>query len=368
MKSSGPQCNTSSGSIRRRFTTRPGRCRARRAPRGNVSGDRGAVDERVRRSRPGGGSAAAAGDRRATDSGAVGAADRGAAEHKPPSEKLQRTDGGLRTERETPVEQAGGLIPVRRAARFHQPVHHGDHQPAALNTWACGGAHERLARGISEARLAAQGAGLAAQQLVLVEDRFVAVIGGEHRRRLRGDLREHGVAHRGPEDDGQVVRRRVAGAAWSIQPGRRGGVGVRRPQRRGLGVHLGHGGAWAAQHLRQGVGGVVTRNQQQAVEQLARGVAAERFDADAVALHFGVGDIGDDGGVQVQLIEGHQRQQHLDGAGGGDGPHPGPERPESDRCRGRPRSRSAPVRPGSAAIRPVARRRRPGQEERRRWR
>ena len=109
----------------------------------------------------------------------------------------------------------------------------------------------------------------------------------------------------------------VAGAAWSIQPGRRRGVGVRRPQRRGLGVHLGHGGAWAAQHLRQGVGGVVTRNQQQAVEQLARGVAAERFDADAVALHFGVGDIGDDGGVQVQLVEGHQRQQHLDGAGGG---------------------------------------------------
>ena len=48
-----------------------------------------------------------------------------------PLARLQRADAGLRAERETPVEQAGGLIPIRRAARFHQPVHHGDHQPAA---------------------------------------------------------------------------------------------------------------------------------------------------------------------------------------------------------------------------------------------
>ena len=133
-----------------------------------------------------------------------------------------------------------------------------------------------------------------------------------------------------------------------------------RPQRCGLGVHLGHGGVRAAQHLRQRVGGVVTRNQQQPVEQLARGVGADRFDADAVALHLGVGDIGDDGGVQVQLVQGHQRQQHLDGARGRDGPRPGRERPAPDRCRGRPRSRSAPGRRGSAPSRPVARRRRPG--------
>ncbi len=138
---------------------------------------------------------------------------------------------------------------------------------------------------------------------------------GEQSRRLGGDLREHRVGHRRAEDDGQVVGRRPTRPARPVQARRGRRVGVHRAQRGRFGVHLGHGGARATQHVRQRVGRVVTRHQQQAVQQLARRVGAAGFDAHTVALDLAVGRVGDHGRVQAQLVKGHQRQQHLDGAG-----------------------------------------------------
>ena len=77
---------------------------------------------------------------------------------------------------------------------------------------------------------------------------------------------EHRVGHRGPEDDGQVVRGGGPGAAGAVQAGRGRRVRVDRPQRGRFRVHHGYRGVRAAQHLGQRVGGVVTRNQQQRVE------------------------------------------------------------------------------------------------------
>ncbi len=135
---------------------------------------------------------------------------------------------GARVLREAPVQQAGGLIPVGRAALFDQAVHHRDHQSTSVSV---GGGDERLPGRIGETGLAADRAGIAVQQLVLVDQRLVAGLGREHGRRLRGDLREHRVGHRGAEDDRQVARR----GEPRCRPGRRGPTALPRacPSRRG---------------------------------------------------------------------------------------------------------------------------------------
>src|SRR3954466_4708803 len=81
---------------------------------------------------------------------------------------LERADAGLLVLAETPIQQAGGLIPVRRAAFANQSEHHGDHQAA---TTPLGRGDECLLGCFGPACLAAKRAGIPMQQLVLVHQR-----------------------------------------------------------------------------------------------------------------------------------------------------------------------------------------------------
>ena len=112
--------------------------------------------------------------------------------------------------------------------------------------------------------------------------------------------RSCGVDHRHP---GCVDARRAAGV---------GAVGA---QQRGLGVHLGHRLVGAADHANQRVGGIVAGHQQQALEQLARGVGDPGRHAGAVALDPGVGLGGHDRRIERHLVQDHLRQKRFDRAG-----------------------------------------------------
>ena len=86
-------------------------------------------------------------------------------------------------------------------------------------------------------------------------------------------------------------------------------------ERRRLGVHPRHRDMIAAEHVGQRVRGVVARNQHDRVEQLTGGVDVAWLDPRAGAFHGGIGGSGPDRGVQIELVERDDREQHLDGAG-----------------------------------------------------
>ena len=87
------------------------------------------------------------------------------------------------------------------------------------------------------------------------------------------------------------------------------------PIERGLGVHLGHRGVVAADHVGQRIGRIIARHQQDCVQKLARGVGAARLDPRAGALDVGIGLGADDRRVQIgHLVERREHQQGLDRA------------------------------------------------------
>src|SRR3979490_1050978 len=91
---------------------------------------------------------------------------------------------------EAPIQQTDGLaIHIARAVHLH------DHQ--AVTVALCG-ADEGVLREVREAGLADQRAGIALQQLVLVDDLAWAIVSGEERRRLADDGGERRIPERCP--------------------------------------------------------------------------------------------------------------------------------------------------------------------------
>ena len=222
--------------------------------------------------------------------------------HQPPDRVEARS-----RHREAPVEQRGGLHPLpsrllgARQHRHHQPV------TTALRDPDIG-----VARVVGEPGLAADGARVVGQQLVVVGDAEgrVDVEAGKHRVRRAEQLGEAGDRQSLAHDQRQVVGRGLL--AGAVEPRHRHRAGVQRAESGGQRVHLGDGGLDATVRPGERVGGVVAGVEQQPEEEVADGVDTAVPDADPGALHVGVLLGTDDGRVEVGEVA-HQddRGQQL---------------------------------------------------------
>ena len=136
---------------------------------------------------------------------------------------------------------------------------------------------------------------------------------GKVERAGRDDLAEGGVLPGVAVEQADVVGR--GAHAGTVQTRRRGRPGVASAELGRQSIELLHRGRHAAQLHGQCVRRIVAGVHEQPMEQLVDGVGAAGSDADLGALRGRVLGGARHGLVQVQLIDGGHRDEHLDDAG-----------------------------------------------------